>query len=110
MDVDLDNLPDDADALRALIVAQRAELAEALSEIAELDAVKAERIRLEAEVERLTAQNERYEGTDKLTASGQKTPLPFPKIRQRRSRRPRPHWPRPGIGGAWACGSGGVGG
>jgi transposase len=61
MDVDLDNLPDDADALRALIVAQRAELAEALSEIAELDAVKAERIRLEAEVERLTAQNERYE-------------------------------------------------
>jgi len=71
----LENLPDDVETLRAMLLAERARIAtledrtaqaqastaEVMAEIARLEMLKAENTRLEAEVERLTALSERYE-------------------------------------------------
>ena len=68
MDVTLDNLPDDVEALRAMLLAERAKLvttealeAQLLAQHEENKALKAERIRLEGVVDVLTAQAARYE-------------------------------------------------
>src|SRR5579859_5825843 len=69
MDVELDTLPDDAETLKAMLWAARAEQA-AIAELAaaaeathieENKILAAERIRLEGVVETMTAQAERYE-------------------------------------------------
>jgi transposase len=65
MDMALDSLPDDPDTLRAMILAERAKVAEVHAEIALLQAERlerdAEQLRLQAQLERLEAQNARYE-------------------------------------------------
>ncbi len=54
MDVALDTLPDDVDELRAMILAERAKIAQLTDQAQQIAA-------LEADLERLTAQNARYE-------------------------------------------------
>src|ERR1019366_3651726 len=65
MDVALDNLPDDVETLRAMILAERAKTAQLIdenaAELAQVEARKAQIAALEAQVERLTAQAARFE-------------------------------------------------
>jgi transposase len=65
MDAALKSLPDDPETLRAMLLADRATLAEIQAEVAALKAERLERdaeeLRLQAQLERLEAQNARYE-------------------------------------------------
>jgi transposase len=65
MDVALDNLPDDVETLRAMILAERAKTAQLIdenaAELAQVEGRKAQIAALEAQVERLTAQAARFE-------------------------------------------------
>jgi transposase len=65
MDLTVDSLPDDRETLRAMILAERAKVAEVHAQIALLQAERVERdaeqLRLQAQLERLEAQNARYE-------------------------------------------------